>query len=364
MRARGVAFALLFAACGRAEDGAGYSGTVEFPDVRVGSLVGGRVERVLVREGERAAAGDALVALDPREWRSALEEARALAEATARELDLLRAGPRAEEIAAAEAEAKRLELLWSVLAQGPRPEEVEAARERVNEARAALVEAEARFERERQLRSSGSSSQERVDEAHAAREIARARAAAAEQQLQLLEKGLRPEEVEAARQAHVAQAERVRALRAGARPEEIAAKQATLEAARARIAVAESKLDELTIRAPADCFVQTLDVRPGDLIAPGAPVAVLLLAEEPWVTVYVPEGELASVRVGGGARVLPDGHPPLQGRVAWVSRVAEFTPRNVQTRGERVTQVFAVKVVVEGDVGRLKDGMWADVALE
>jgi len=122
--------ALLLPACGDGEARSGYSGTIEFPDVAVGSLVGGRVERVLRREGERAEAGETLVEIDPREWRSALDEARALAQATERELDLLVRGPRDEEIAAAEAEAKRLELLWKVTAQGSRPEEIEAARER------------------------------------------------------------------------------------------------------------------------------------------------------------------------------------------------------------------------------------------
>ena len=64
-----------------------------------------------------------------------------------------------------------------------------------------------------------------------------------------------------------------------------------------------------------------------------------------------------------GDEVRPDGHPPVEGRVEWVSREAEYTPRNVQTREERVTQVFRAKVRITGDASRLKDGMWADVVL-
>jgi len=131
----------------------------------------------------------------------------------------------------------------------------------------------------------------------------------------------------------------------------------------ARIATAKEKIDELTIRAPAPCIVQTLDLRPGDLIAPGAPVAVILLLEEPWVLVHVPESRLAKIEVGQKAEVRPDGHPPIEGRVEWVSREAEYTPRNVQTREDRVTQVFRAKVRIVGDASRLKDGMWADVEL-
>ena len=67
---------------------------------------------------------------------------------------------------------------------------------------------------------------------------------------------------------------------------------------------------------------------------------------------------------GSSAGVAPDGHAALTGRVSWISRRAEYTPRNVQTPEERVTQVFAMKVVLEGDTSLLKDGMWADVVVE
>jgi multidrug resistance efflux pump len=350
----------LLAACA-ADDTPSLSGTVEFPDVEVGSLVGGRVLEVKKREGDTAGKDEVLVELDPGQWMSALEEAEALAEATAKDLDLLVAGPRAEEVLRAEAEAKRLELLWKVVALGAREEEIEGAKEDVRAAQALETEADRRLARERDLKDA--STKEALERAEAAAESARARRAAADQRLNLLERGARPEEVEAARQAHLAQQQLVHELKAGARPEEIASKRAQLDAARARIATAKEKLDELTIRAPAPCVVQTLDLRPGDLIAPGAPVAVVLLLEEPWVLVHVPESWLARIEVGQRAEVRPDGHRPLEGRVEWVSREAEYTPRNVQTREERVTQVFRAKVRVTGDASRLKDGMWADVVL-
>lgn len=356
-----LAAAVLLASCGPERRDDVFSGTVEFPDAKVGSLVGGRVARVLRKEGEAAKAGETLVELDTAEWRSALDEATAQADAAAKELELLLAGPRKEEIARAEADAERLRLLWQVTAQGARPEEIAAAKEDVNAAEALLAEADLRLEREKVLGRTEAGMKESLDRATADRETARARKAAAEQRLSLLERGLRPEEIEAARQSYVASAERVKELRAGARPEEIAARRAMLEAAKARIALAETKLGEHAVRAPADCVVQTLDLRPGDLIAPGAPVAALLLGEAPWITVYVPEERIASISVGAPAEAIPDGHPAVRGKVTWISSTAEYTPRNVQTPGDRVTQVFRVKVLLEGDVSRLKSGMWADV---
>jgi multidrug resistance efflux pump len=356
-----VALLLFLAGCA-ANEAPELSGTVEFPDVAVGSLVGGRVLDVKKREGDTAEAGEVLVELDPGEWRSALEEAQAMADATARDLDLLLAGARPEEIARAEAEARRLELLWKVVALGARDEEIQGAREDVRAALALEVQAERQLARELELKDA--STKEARERAQAAAENARARRAAAEQRVQLLERGARPEEVEASKQAHLAQVKVVEELKAGARPEEIASKRAQLEAAKARIRTAEEKLKELTIRAPAACFVQTLDLRKGDLIAPGAPVAVVLLREEPWVVVHVPESFVARVQVGEEAEVRPDGHPPLKGKVLWISRQAEYTPRNVQTREERVTQVFRAKVTVLGDASKLKDGMWADIVLQ
>lgn len=358
-----VALLVLTCACGRQGRDGAWSGTVELPDVEVGSLVAGRVLRVAKQEGEAAKAGDLLVELDPAEWQSNLDEARALAEATRKELDLLRAGARPEDVASARAEAKRLELLYDVSRQGSRPEDVEAARAEVVAAIARRTEAERDVERLESLQR-GVEARSRLDQAIATRDQARAQVAVFEQRLALREKGLRPEEVEAGRQSWVAQGERLKALEAGSRPEEVAAKAATLDAAEARIRFAESRLRELRIVAPADCIVQTLDLRPGDIVRAGDRVAVLLLSDAPWVMVYVPESQLARLSLDQKVRVAPDGHAPLAGRIAWISRRAEYTPRNVQTPEERVTQVFATKVVLEGDTSRLKDGMWADVVLE
>src|SRR5262245_25713287 len=103
-----VGLLVLVGACGRNGREGVWSGTVELPDVEVGSLVGGRVLKVSKLEGEAAAAGETLLELDPAQWQSNLDEATALATSTRRQLDLLKAGPRKEDIASARAEAARL----------------------------------------------------------------------------------------------------------------------------------------------------------------------------------------------------------------------------------------------------------------
>lgn len=360
-----LVFLALLPACLPGSDPSTLSGTIELEDVHVGSLVGGRVLAVDVREGDRVAAGTVLVRLDPREWDATLAEARAQADAASKRLALLLAGTRPEQVAQAEAEAERQRLLWQVMALGSRVEEVAEARHRVEAAQAAADLALKEYARIAALAQTEITDQGELDEASNRRDQTAATAAALEQRLALLEAGLRKEEVSAAEASFVKARAYVDELKAGARSEEIAAARAELEAANARVAFTTTKIDELTIHAPSDAVVQTLDLRSGDLVAANATVAILLLPQDTRIRVYVPEDRLGAVTLGQRATIRVDGiETPYAGRVTWISREAEFTPRNVQSRSERVTQVFAVRVSIDGDVAALKDGLWGDVTFE
>ncbi|MCC7170682.1 MAG: HlyD family efflux transporter periplasmic adaptor subunit [Planctomycetes bacterium] len=355
----------LLPACLPHSDSSTLSGTIELEDVHVGSLVGGRVLAVDVREGGRVSAGTVLVRLDPREWDATLAEARAQADAASKRLALLLAGTRPEQIAQAEAEAERQRLLWQVMALGSRSEEVAEARHRVEAAQAAAELALKEYARIAELAQTEITAQQELDDARNRRDETEATAAALAQRLALLESGLRKEEVSAAEASFVKARAYVDELKAGARSEEIAAARAELEAANARVAFTTTKIDELTIHAPSDAVVQTLDLRSGDLVAANATVAILLLPQDTRIRVYVPEDRLGAVTLGQRASIRVDGiETPYAGRVTWISREAEFTPRNVQSRSERVTQVFAVRVSIDGDVAALKDGLWGDVTFE
>jgi HlyD family secretion protein len=114
------------------------------------------------------------------------------------------------------------------------------------------------------------------------------------------------------------------------------------------------------VRAPAAGLVQSLDLRPGDLVAPNQPVATLIEASQLWIRVYVPETRLGEVRRGGAARVFIDGHPgrAFAATVTEISPRAEYTPRNIQTLDQRNDQMFGVKVV-PAPAAELKPGMAA-----
>jgi len=106
-----------------------------------------------------------------------------------------------------------------------------------------------------------------------------------------------------------------------------------------------------------------LSVKVGDVLPANREVATLLLPQHLWVRVYVPEPWLGHIQIGQKVNVRVDSDPgkDFQGTVEQVARQAEFTPRNVQTVGERIKQVFGIKVRLEPNNGQLRAGMSADV---
>ena len=128
-----------------------------------------------------------------------------------------------------------------------------------------------------------------------------------------------------------------------------------------RLAELDAQLREMRVAAPTNCVLEVLGVKAGDVLAPNREVATLLLTDHLWVRVYVPQPWLGLIKTGQKVRVKVDSFPDkeFEGEVEQLSRAAEFTPRNVQTPGERVKQVFGIKVRLKSDP--LRAGMSADV---
>jgi HlyD family secretion protein len=121
------------------------------------------------------------------------------------------------------------------------------------------------------------------------------------------------------------------------------------------------------VRAPFAGIVTIRHREPGESVLPGAPVVTLLDPEDRWVRVYVRADRVGQLRLGQRVEIRSDAYPARRyaGVVSFLSSRAEFTPRTVQTREERVKLVHAVKVrVVEDPDHDLKAGLPADVRLE
>ncbi len=316
------------------------AGTLEARNISVGSKVGGRVSSVLVREGDQVEPNQLLVVFDSAELEGQLLQAQGRVQAARANLNKMVRGSRPEEIAEANAAS-----------QGYREAELAQARADLERALADKANADRELKRTRALTAAGAMSQQSLDNAGD-----RERAA----QAQVNSYGNAVAAAEGRLNAAKAVAQKTQR---GFRPEEIAAAHADLTLAEGQLKEAEARWAEHEVRAPAAATVETMDLRPGDLVPANSPIAQLLEADELYLMVYVPETQIGGVQVGTSAQIRVDTFPDqtFKARVEQIRQQSEFLPRNVQTKEERVHQVIGVKLRVENPDKRLRAGVSADV---
>jgi HlyD family secretion protein len=314
---RGIAFVGACALVAAAAAGCGERGDpsrivasrhIEATDVRISAKVGGKILRLAVREGDKVAMGQGLAEIDTVDIRLALEEAIAGKARAEAELALRLAGAREEEIAEAEAEVAR--------------------------AAAELAGAQKDLDRMQGLLDRGSGTEKARDDAFTRRQVAA--------------------------KALDATHERLRRLRAGSRKEEIDAARARLAAADARIGQLRQQIEDARVVSPLSGIVTEKVAEEGELVGAGQVLLVVTDLSNPWLTVYIGEPDLGRIRIGQEAGVVTDAGQERTGKITFVSTTAEFTPKNVQTRDERVKLVFKVKVGLENSDGLFKPGMPAE----
>jgi len=341
------------------------SGTIEADEIHIGSKVGGRIAEVLVREGQEVKQGQPIIRFDRYDLDARHADAVAAVSQADANLQKTKRWFRPEEVAAAKAQEEAAWMSYEQARNGPRKQEIDSARAELKAAEADYEVARLTLTRASALSSNGVLSQQEHDNAKAGYDRAGARRDAARQSLDLLQAGTRREEIERANRLFK-QAEANRQLvERGARKEDIDAARAQLERARATLQQIDVQLGELEVKAPADAFVEILQVRPGELINPNSPIATLVEVDRLWVRVYVPEPEKGNVQLGKEVSVSVDSFPSerFHGRIEEISSRGEFTPRNVQTRDERAHQVFGLRVRLDNSARRLSAGMAADVTI-
>ncbi len=327
------------------------SGTVEARNIRVGSKISGRILQVLVREGDRVQPGQTLITFDDKELEASLQQARANALKAQR-------GYRPEEIQEAQAAAAQARADYEMHVKGYRKEDIAAAEADFDRVKADEIRTHLDFQRYEALAEKDLVSKQQRDTAEANWKMALAAKENSKHKLDELQRGFRPEEI-AMSEAKFQQAQaNYEKMRRGNRREDVAA-------ADAELAYEEARFRERQVLAPSAATVEVLDVRPGDLIAPNTPVATLLESDQIYVRIYVPETELYKVKLGQKAQIKVDSFQKetFDGVVEQINQQAEFLPRNVQTREERVHQVFGVKVRINDPSHRVLPGMAADVKL-
>ena len=331
------------------ETGLQGSGTVEARNIRVGSKVGGRIDKVLVREGEAVEPGEVLVTFDDKELHATLEQMRAAAEKAQR-------GFRPEEIEEARAAAAQARAEYEQRRNGYRQEDIDSAKADLDRATADEIRAHLDAQRYDALAQKDLVSKQQRDTAEANWKMALAQKQNAQHKLEELQKGYRPEEIAAAEARYHQTQATLEKFERGNRKEDV-------QAAKAAFALEEARYRERQVVAPSAATVEVLDVRPGDLIAPNTPIATLLERDQIYVRIYIPETQIGHLQLGEKAEIHVDSFPNqvFNGVVEQINQQAEFLPRNVQTREERVHQVFDVKVRIDDASHRVRAGMAADV---
>ncbi|MHC4991239.1 MAG: HlyD family secretion protein [Planctomycetota bacterium] len=341
------------------------SGFIEADEIRVGSRVGGRVRNVHVNEGQIVEAGASLVELEPFDLleRRADVEAR-LAQARAN-FEKLSNGFRPEEIEQARARHEQLVANLQKLVAGPRAEDIEAARARVSLAESRETLAKEELERTRSAAERGGARPIEVQRALSTFQVQEQELAVANEELAKLLAGTREEDISQARAQVEEAAQQLKLKEAGYRPEEIDGARAAMDAAAAELDVIDRQIEELVVRAPTVATVEAIDLQPGDLVAPDAPMLALIDHRRLWVRAYVPENRL-NLEIGQRVAVTVNSFADetFAATLSFISRQAEFTPGNVQTPEERSKQVFRIKATLVEGADRLRPGMVADVWLE
>jgi len=341
-----------------------YSGTVETREIQVGSKIGGRVTGVGVEEGQHVVAGTSLVVFECDELKAQRAQAQATVEQAEADLSRLDKGNRVEEIAQADATLREREDMWNEAKNGPRPQELHEAQAEYRAAQADAINAASNWTRLKTLVDKDTISRQQFDEATAQRDGTAQRAEAAKQKLALLQAGTRTEDLQAAEaRYHEAQAAD-ELMHQGFRRQDVDAGKGRLAQAQAHVAELDARIKEANLLAPADGVIETVSVRPGDLIPPSQIVVTMLEKSQLWVKVYAGETDLSHLKVGDDADVTVDSvQRKFNGHVQQIASEAEFLPRNVESRNDREHEVFGVKIAVDDPEGVLKSGMAATVRL-
>ena len=341
------------------------SGNFEVTDTELSFMVAGRLKERLVSEGETIKAGQQIALLENIEFVQEVALCEAEVQAAQAALAELIAGSRPEEIAQAQALVQKAKARLNELLSGSRPQEVAVAKAAVQRAEVEADRLRREFERQKELYQKEIISIQKYELAQTAYEVAKARFLESEEHLKLVKEGPRKEQIEQARAALREVKERLALVEKGPRQETIAQAQARLDQAEQALALAKIHLDYTKLISPLSGIVLSEVIEPGEYVVPGTPIITVGDLQKIWLRAYINETDLGRVKVGQRVRVTSDTYPDkiYQGHISFIASQAEFTPKNVQTKKERVKLVYRIKVSIPNPHQELKPAMPADAEI-
>ncbi|MGE5140914.1 MAG: HlyD family secretion protein [Rudaea sp.] len=385
------------------------SGFIEGEEVSVLPEIGGRIDSITANEGDRVKVGQVLVQLDRALLDSQIAQAQAAvntaqaqltqlknggrasdvtAAAAARDAaqqnyDKLNAGPTASDLAAAKAALTAAQQYYDRVKAGPTRDQLAALKAGIENARAAVTQAQAAYDKAggaanpyMPMLPQSTQLQTATNNYNAAQAAYRdalshptaSELAAAQAQVQQAQAALDRLTPDAAQRA-VAQSQLGQAQAALDRltptADSIAVAEAQVQQAEAALNVLQVQAAKMTLKSPVDGIVTRRAFHAGEVAGPGNAILTVTNLDPVSLTIYVPETRLGQIQLGMDVPVAVDSYPEkvFRGKVVLIGSQAEFTPRNVQTKEERVNTVFAVKVELPNPDLELKPGMPADAGL-
>jgi membrane fusion protein YbhG len=342
------------------------SGRVEGDIAALGSTSGGRVVRILPREGDRLEAGALIAQMQSEQRQAEFERAEHLLHTAREQIALAR-----DRVASLRRELEAAQLAVTQAGENSLAQ-IGEAKAGIGVARAHLRQAEAGMRkstrdrvRYEQLYAEKVIAAENLDDARSSEEVARTAVEAAREQVVRAEQTLnraRATGTTVALRSKTAEAVAGRLQEALTAVELARARMQTEEA---NLALARANLQDTRVVAPFDGTVLERLVEAGEVIAPGSPIVTFMDMTKPYVKVYVAERDIAKVKLGDEARIYTDGFPDryAEADVARVSQQAEFTPRDIYMPDERTKLVFAVKLAIRDSEGIFKPGMPVDARI-
>jgi membrane fusion protein YbhG len=303
-----------------------YTGVVEGEERVIRSEVSGRVLTVEFGEGDQVPPEAILARLDDQDIAAQIA-------ANEQRINVL--------AAQLERQQQQIATLERTLEQ-----DINARRADVQQATSAAELAESTYQRERTLITSGASTQQLLDEARSSRDQAASARARARDML----------------------------ARTQAESGSIEVARHDLEVLAQQRRLAETELDELKVThakyvihaPPVPTRVETKFIWPGELAQPGTPMLALLDPRDQYVQIYVPVADLARVRVGQRVAIELDSEPGrrVPGEISFLADRANFTPEKIETRDDRMGQVYRAKIKILADIERFRPGTEGNVYLD
>ena len=352
------------------------SGNLELTLVDLSFKMAGRMTELTVREGDFVKKGQVIARLDPIQLREQRSRDQALvsgAQSSYEQLTTAIAFQKAtleSDIAAHRADVGQAQAKLDELLAGSRTQEIQQADASVTESKAQVDLARADWDRAQTLYKNEDISTSQFDQARTKFNSANAVLQQAQQRSDLVKAGPRKEEIAGGRagvaraQAGLATAEANR-LELQRKEQELAARRSDITRTQAQAAISQAQLDDTVIVAPIDGVVLVKSAEAGEVLAAGTTVVTIGDLEHPWLRAYVGETDLGRVKLGTQVKLSTDSYPgkTYDGVVSFISSQAEFTPKQIQTKDERVKLVYRIKVNVNNSGHELKNNMPVDAEI-